>query len=278
VIAHSDGRPAGFLAAVLRTPSQLNIGAKFVRPRSAIVPYHGHALADPDDGELYRELYAALAAVWVERGYFSHYIEIPALDYAAAEAFSSLGFGRQTTLALRAVAEPLETAGAAGIEIRRAGPSDLEAILRLSGMLGRHHASSPSFLPYLREPDAQIETDTRGWLNDWNNAFFVATRAGTTVGLQSYVAPAFLSELTRAEGMIYLFEGVVADGERRSGVGTALLAEGMHWAADTGLKTCALHFLSANLAAARFWQRHGFWPLTHTLTRHIDERVAWARA
>jgi GNAT superfamily N-acetyltransferase len=277
MIAYGDGRPAGFLAALLRTPSQLTPGAKFVRPRSAIVPYHGHALADRDDGELYRELYAALAEVCVDRGYFSHYIEIPALDYTATDAFSSLGFGRQTTLALRAVAEPVEIPEPAGIEIGRAGPSDVEAIMRLSEVLGRHHASSPSFLPYLREPDTQIEKDTRAWLNEWSNALLLASRSGSVVGMQTYVAPASLSPLAvLAESTTYLFEGVVVPEGQRKGVGTALLREGMQWAESSGLKTCALHFLSANLAAARFWQSHGFWPLTHTLTRHVDERIAWA--
>jgi len=278
VIAYSDGRPAGFLAAMLRTPSPLGIGAKFVRPRSAIVPYHGHALADPDDGELYRELYAFLAQECVDRGYFSHYVEIPALDFTAAEAFGSLGFGRQTTLALRHVAEPVAVASCDGVEIRRAGPSDFESMVRLSELLGRHHAESPSFLPFLREPDLQLTQDMRAWLNDWNSAVFLAARGPTIVGMQTFVAPSYLSELTRPEAMTYLFEGVVASSERRSGIGTALLAEGMQWAEGIGLKACALHFLSANLAAARFWQNHDFWPLTHTLARHVDERVAWARS
>src|SRR5262249_44979732 len=109
------------------------------------------------------------------------------------------------------------------------------------------------------------------------NAFFLASREGRVVGMQSYVPQNVLSPLSLPdEPLAYLFQGIVMPEEQRRGTGAALLAAGMEWARDAGLTYCALHFLSANLAAARFWQSHGFWPLTHMLARHVDERVAWA--
>jgi ribosomal protein S18 acetylase RimI-like enzyme len=276
VIARRNGRAAGFLAGLMRTPSPLSQGAKFVRARSALVPYQGFALADREDGELLRELYAALSPVWVERGYFSHYIEIPALDVTAADAFGSLGFGRQMTLAVRGVAEPVEDAQEDGFTVRRAGPDDLRAILWLGGLLGEHHAASPSYLAYLREPDQEIEATVRGLLEDAVYRQFIALRGETVLGAQTFRAPETFSPLARPERAVYLWEGIVAPSERRSGVGSALLAKSMAWATGAGFSTCVLHFLSANLAGARFWQANGFWPLTHTLARHIDERIAWA--
>jgi GNAT superfamily N-acetyltransferase len=80
------------------------------------------------------------------------------------------------------------------------------------------------------------------------------------------------------EKAIYLEDGAVLPGDRRGGVGRALLSEAMSWAGDSGYATCLLHFLSANIPAARFWQANGYWPLTHTLVRHVDERIAWAHA
>src|ERR1700730_11613332 len=76
VFATRDGQPAGFLAGRMLTPSPLSMVAKFLSARSAFVPYEGYALDDREDGELYRELYAALAPIWVDRGYFSHYVGI----------------------------------------------------------------------------------------------------------------------------------------------------------------------------------------------------------
>ena len=59
-------------------------------------------------------------------------------------------------------------------------------------------------------------------------------------------------------------------------MGQALLREAMQWAGDAGFAFCLLHFLSSNLSAASFWQANGFWPMVHTLARHIDDRIAWA--
>lgn len=276
VIAWSGRRPAGFLAGLMRVPSPLSVGAKFVRPRTAIVPYEGYALDDREDGELYRELYAALAPVWVERGYFSHSIEIATLDFEASEAFGSLGFGRQTTLAVRRVTEPVLGPAADGAEVRRAGPADLQAMLWLSGLLGQHHASSPTFLPYLREPDRELEQMLKQSLEDPIGGNFIATRGTTVIGMQTFRAPGFISALTLPADSTYLWEGVVAPAERRAGVGRSLLAASMRWAEVSGFRACLLHFLSANLVSARFWQANGFWPLTHTLVRNVDERIAWA--
>ncbi|HTE85923.1 MAG TPA: GNAT family N-acetyltransferase [Dehalococcoidia bacterium] len=276
VVAIRDGEAAGFLAGSMRTPSPLSMGAKFVRSRAAIVPYDGHALGDRDNGELYRELYAALSEPWVANGYFSHYIEVSPLDVTAAEAFMSLGFGRQTTLAARRVAEPVPGESPADLDILRAGPSELETVMRFVGLVAAHHAASPSFLPYLREPDRQIESATEEWLNDWASAHLIARRGGEPIGMFSLRPPGFVPLLAKPEGAIYLEDGAVAPGARRGGVGLALLREAMQWAEDAGFSTCLLHFLSGNLAGARFWQANGFWPLVHTLARHVDERIAWA--
>jgi GNAT superfamily N-acetyltransferase len=276
VIAFWDGAPAGFLAGSMRTPSPLSMLSKFVRSRAAFVSHWGHALADPDDGELYREMYAALAPWWIERGYFSHYIDISALNVSAADAFVSLGFGRQTTLAARRTADPVETSAAVDVTIMRAGPSDLETVMRFVGAVAEQHATAPAFLPYLREPDASVEQSNRESLNDWANAFFLAIRDGQAVGMFSLRQAMYVSGTELPEGTIYLEDGAVLASERRSGVGRALLHEAMAWSVDTGYATCLLHFLSANISGARFWQGNGFWPLVHTYTRHVDERIAWA--
>lgn len=276
VMAWLDGEPAGYLAGMMRAPSQLGIAAKYVRTRAAVVPYEGHALADRDDGELYREMYAALARVWVEKGYFSHYIDIAALDITAADAFASLGFGRQTTLAARRVSEPVTGEKPGDLDILRAGPSEIDTIMQFVGLIGAQHASAPSFLPYLHEPDAEIRAAVLGWLNDWSNPYFVARRSGEAVGMFGLREGGYEPVLARPERAVYLDDGAVAPGVRRGGVGAALLREAMQWAQEAGFSSCLLHFLSANLAGARFWQANGYWPLVHTLARHVDERIAWA--
>jgi ribosomal protein S18 acetylase RimI-like enzyme len=276
VIAWDDGEPAGFLAGSMRTPSPLSMVAKFVRSRAAAVSHWGHAIADPDDGELYREMYAALAPCWIERGYFSHYIDCSALDFTVSDAFMSLGFGRQTTLAARRVADRVDAQPSLDIEIMRAGPSDLETVMLFVEAIAQQHASAPAFLPYLREPDASVEESNRDFLNDWGNAYLLARRNGNAVGMFSLHQSNYIPQTVLPERAIYLEDGAVLPGERRSGVGRALLRDAMTWAGDSGYSACLLHFLSANIPASRFWQGNGFWPLVHTLVRHVDERIAWA--
>ena len=60
------------------------------------------------------------------------------------------------------------------------------------------------------------------------------------------------------------------------GVGRALTARTMAWAREAGYDVCMAHFLTASRAAS-FWQGLGFRPVTHWLTRTIDERTTWAR-
>ena len=50
----------------------------------------------------------------------------------------------------------------------------------------------------------------------------------------------------------------------------------MEWAQDAGYAHCTLQDLAAIVSGARFWERSGFLPLAHRLSRCIDERIAWA--
>lgn len=276
VIAWRDGRPVAFLAGLTRTPSPYSYSALFQRPRSAVIPYHGFALSSGEDAEILRELYGVLSAGWVRCGYFSHYIELPALDFTASEAFASLGFGRDITLAARPVAAPVAAADAVAVVIQQAGSEDLDTIMRLSNLLAEHHALAPCFLPHLHEPDAEARELVRGFLVDPANAHMLAYRDGEALGMQTFTPPTMMPALATPERAIYLFDGVVDPRVRGSGIGRALLAEAMAWAQTAGYAVCALHFLAANLSGARFWQRHGFTPLTHRLCRQVDERIAWA--
>jgi hypothetical protein len=52
--------------------------------------------------------------------------------------------------------------------------------------------------------------------------------------------------------------------------------EGVEWAREQGYEHVALHFASANLPGAKFWQSSGFRPVEHGMRRRVDERIAWA--
>jgi GNAT superfamily N-acetyltransferase len=91
------------------------------------------------------------------------------------------------------------------------------------------------------------------------------------------MAPFWISPVLTPEHTIYLYQGIVSKDARRGGVGRAILARAVRWARDAGYEHIALHFATANLEGARFWQSSGFQPVEYRMARHIDERIAWAR-
>jgi GNAT superfamily N-acetyltransferase len=276
VVAYAGGTPAGFaIVTVLDTPAT-HLLANFFPPRAASLGYANHAARDGIEYDVYRAMFAELAGPLVERGYFEFGVNIPAADLAAREAWVSLGFGRVMTCAIRGVG-PTERAAAPGIELHQSAAEDAEVVFRLGEELTIHHARSPIFNPYMRESDAASHDFQTGLLAEPDaNAHWVAYEGGRPVGMNTFMQPFFLSPLTVPEKTIYLFQGIVTEDVRAGGVGTAVLARGVAWAREQGYQHVALHFASANVPGAKFWQSSGFHPVEHGMRRHIDERIAWA--
>jgi GNAT superfamily N-acetyltransferase len=272
VVALRDGEPAGYLLARPALPSPTRFEAMIFPPRSLAIPYHGHALAAGEDASLYRDLYAALADSWVSRGFFHHFVNVSPGHTATREAWDSLGFGRELTAAVREVGPPIE--GATEVDVQQAGPEDIEVVQQLAVALGKHHAKSPLFLPYLTDILGDLREMNARYLSDPADAHVVAYRDGRPLGMCTFHRQE--PSLIWPEPIIYLFLGIVDEEERSTGVGRAILARSLRWAEEQGYRWCGLHFFSANLSGARFWLSAGFQPVEHRLRRHVDERIAWA--
>ncbi len=275
VVARQSGQVTGFLLGSPVLPPPTAFWANFLHPRSARIPYEGHAAAGDAATEVYREMYAALAPRWVQQGCLTHYIEVQADDATALGAWFTLGFGQDITLAVRETGPVHGAATPAGVEFHQAAVEDLDVVMPLVHGLGRHHSTSPIFLPFLPETLASWRSHQRELLEVPTNAHLIAYRDGRALGIQTFNPPDYTA-MARPDRSTYLFEGFTEADERGGGVGTALLNHTMGWAREAGHELCTLHYMSANLSGARFWQRHGFRPLTHRLTRVIDPRVVWA--
>lgn len=154
---------------------------------------------------------------------------------------------------------------------------DYPAIEALGEELTLHHARSPIFNPYVRESDEASHAFIKGLLQDPEaNAHWVGYDGGRAVGMNTFMQPFFLSPMTVPDRTIYLFLGVVAQDARQGGVGSAILSQGVTWARDAGYDHIALHFATANISGARFWQSSGFGPIEYGMRRRVDERIAWA--
>jgi GNAT superfamily N-acetyltransferase len=260
-----DGKLMAFLIGVPRTPE---IPALSMR-------YHGRAVAVGEDPELYKELYASLAGDWVDRGHFYHLVDVLPVDEAEQRVWDELGMGIDTVLTVRDVNQSVE--GAGSVSIRQATEADAETALALSDALGRHHATSPVFSPFLPADHAPALESTQAELRDPSSACFFAYKGARVVGKYALSARQFGSPLLMPDSTIYLAQAIVLEEARNLGAGRALLAHTMRWAHERGYRWCSLHFVSANLSAARFWTTNGFRPLAHVRSRTLDPRIVWAR-
>ena len=275
VVAEEAGGVVGFMVMMPQNIAPTHMLASFFPPRGASIPYAAHATKSGLEYDGYRAMYAALAEQFVAEGYFDHALAIPAADVESREAWASLGFGRTLVCAVRDVAPTAKAP--ASVELHQASAEDAEIIYALSEELTLHHARAPIFNPYIRESDTAAHDFQKNLLNEpAANAHWIAYDDGRAVGMNTFMQPFFLAPPTVPEKTIYLFQGIVTQDARFGGVGTAILSKGVEWAREQGYERIALHFASANLQGAKFWQSSGFRPIEHSMRRRVDERIAWA--
>jgi GNAT superfamily N-acetyltransferase len=97
--------------------------------------------------------------------------------------------------------------------------------------------------------------------------------------MQLFVEPTspewHLSRQQAPERCVYCFLACTVPEARSRGVGAALFARSTTWAREAGYEHCAAHYLTASRATP-FWRGLGFRPISHWLSRAVDERVIWA--
>jgi ribosomal protein S18 acetylase RimI-like enzyme len=245
VVALGDGRLVGYLVG-----GPLN---DEIWGANEWVEHAGHAV---EAAELVRDLYAALAARWVEEGRTRHYVLVPASDVALVDTWFRLGFGQQQALGIRDVsAEPWPE------RVRAALPRDVDALVELAPRLREHQGSAPVFsaghdwdLVDLRtEIETEIEDDATGSLVVEVDGRIVGNLVVTPVEKSGMHA-----DLARPERGCYLAFAVTDPEVRGLGVGLALTQASFAWAHEQGYKTMVTDWRVTNLLASRFWPRRGF--------------------
>jgi len=160
---------------------------------------------------------------------------------------------------------PDPAAGAArqGITIRRAGPADLEAVVRLGLEVIRFDAyfgnggERPGTVNALRKEVVRLLDTRRPWT-------WLAERDREPVGLlaaQQPQAADWIAPMVRPTPAAYLMLMFVRPGERGSGVGADLVAR-LHREIDAaGVPVTLLHYQTLNPLSAPFWHQQGYRPL-----------------
>jgi ribosomal protein S18 acetylase RimI-like enzyme len=273
VVALDEGWLAGYLISDAATEP--------VRGRCAWVRLAGHALAEGIDTELYRDLYAALAAGWVAEGYFDHYVLVPAADHAVLDAWFALSFGLEHAHGLRplvALSASGATPLAAGLEIRRATAGDRETLGGVSQWLRRYQAGAPIWGAALPEDTLQIEAGYAEMAGDEKVSVWLAFLDGQVAGFQAYFpAEAADDNPLIPPGCVDLSVAATHPELRGRGVGSALTQVGLADVAARGYTACIVDWRVTNLMSSRFWPRQGFLPTVYRLVRRVDPRIVWAQ-
>ncbi len=264
VAALRDGRLAGYLLC--------ETGDLHDPQRRAFIPLHGHAIGRGEDGETYRQMYAALAPHLLRLGLFDHQVEIPASDSAAGDAWFSLSFGQRMHIATRGL-EAVKGAGE-GADVRLAGPADIDAVFELFYGLCRYNTTSPMFSPnvfdiaaWRRETEADLA----------NPAYAIWTAYHQSQGAAvMFIRPTLENVFDRPPRTAHVAIAFARRDARHRGIGSAVLQHCVSWARDNGFERVALDYLTFNLSGAAFWQGHGFRPTATLLQRLLDPRLAWA--
>jgi GNAT superfamily N-acetyltransferase len=238
----------GFLTAFDRAPEPSSPMARYAPERATVHLVHGHAVAEGVDANaVYARMYAQLASAALDRGVLDHLVHVP-VDSAAEVAWAALGFGRVNAVAVRDLAPTGRDA--AGVEVRVAGPGELDVVDRLVDEEAAFHARSPIFRPYVRAQTVEaVRAELAEQLAGDAHAFLVARRDRRDVGVLS-IGPGLGSPLYIPDGGAYVAATAVLPEARGSGVGAALADAAFAWAGGRGYRAACLHFATSNATSS----------------------------
>lgn len=164
-----------------------------------------------------------------------------------------------------AIAAPLR-AGSGGVKIRRAGPADCDAVVRLGLELIRFDAhfdcviERPGAADALRRYNARMLDAPGSWT-------WLAERDGTAVGMLSAEPPkdaGWIAPMVSLAPVAYLMQMIVSPGERGSGLGASMVAQAHREMETAGVAAVLLHYGQLNPLSVPFWSQQGYRPLWTT--------------
>lgn len=261
-MAVEQGRVTGYL---LGTPRATSPWGPNIWVEAA-----GHAADEP---ETVRDLYAACAGGWAERGLTAHYALVPATDPAFIHAWFRLSFGAQHVHALRAPG----AGGQSDPRLRDAIAEDAEALALLDPLVALHQQAAPVFSSLAPQDHKTNLADWVESLADADAKTFVAELDGRVVGC-SHGCPversSAHSSLARPPRAGLLSWAVVEPDARGTGLGRALGEAVLRWSAERGDAATVTDWRVTNLLASRTWPALGFRPTFLRLHRLVAARAS----
>jgi len=271
VAAMRDSKLVGYMIGTISTDKN--------RERHTWIKYAGFAIAEKEDIDLIRELYARFSNEMVKHGSFHHYVMVPSGDGMTLDAWFRLGFAYEQVHGIHEILEGTEPLSENhDLQIRLANKEDEESIRELATVIMEHQAKAPVFAPGFIEERNDYQDGYSSLIDDSTANFWLALHKDEIVGFQVYMpAEASDDNMYIPDSCISLVVGATVESARGMGVGSALLYNGLKHVKENGYTLCETDWRMTNIESSRFWPRNGFKPVVHRLVRHIDQRVLWAK-
>lgn len=159
----------------------------------------------------------------------------------------------------------------ARVIVRRAGASDLPAILSLRMALLREHSHNTIYSRLRPDAESRAAKLFAAQLQSPNEVIFLADVSGETVGILRCIHSTG-SPLLEPAQYAYVSSVYVVPKARERGVLRALLSSADVWCADRGLDEMRLHNAADNPLANAAWEALGFDVVEHLRVRSLRKR------
>lgn len=248
------------------------------RGRSGFVNYPGMAIADNQSEELYRVLYTLVAEEWVNKGYFNHFVFVPAGNQAVIESWFKLGFTYQQVYSLLDLrTKEINVKPNEKIKIRKGVKTDSDELRNVAEWISIHQAKAPAWSPTMPEDLEEIREGYSEIVTDEEASIWFAIENDRIVGLEAFwPLEASENNMIIPDNCIELKVGATKADKRKLGIGTMLTSYCLDEVKAMGYDYCLTDWYMLNLLSSTFWPKMGFKPVMHRLTRKVDSRIAWA--
>ena len=236
----------------------------FQGSRAAFCPEWAAVASLENSARIFQDMYSRLARDWVADGCRQHLVSLFARDRDGIQGWVRMGYGMLVFDALR---QPGALDGVGDrVEVRRVSPDQAGELQVFFDGLERHMAGAPTFWLHGFPPP-------QDWLSKTGREMFLAYLDGEPAGCMG-LDPGHPDgcDILKDPGTATIEIVYIRPEFRRHGVGRALLDHFLRYAQSNGYLRCAVEYESANLAAARFWQRW-FDPVCCSLIRRVDDRI-----
>lgn len=240
--------------------------------RAAFVPEWAHATVhagmDESRPGIYRAMYRAAAAHWVEMNCQAHSLTLLASDKVAERTWFWSGFGLTVIDAVRSM-QPLQAAFPPNLLVRKATLDDVDLLADIEAEHWKHYAQPPTLM-MPQPPDGAEEFAVL--LNGPQNSAWLALDGRKAAAYMRFEgASRGAAQIVQSDDTFAITGAFTRPAYRGQHAAPALLDSALRDYAARGYSCCSVDFESLNPEAAAFWMKY-FEPVCLSVIR-IPELV-----